>query len=469
MTALTQMSLEEACAALAAGRTTSVELLDALLAEARRLDPVIHAVAEWDEDAARAQAAQRDQERQRGQVRGPLHGVPLAHKDLFFRPGRAPLCGSRVPVPAQARLAGVLARLEGAGAVDLGSVQLSEFAYNPTGHNWAHGHGRNPWNPEHVTGGSSSGSAASVAACFNFASIGSDTAASIRVPAACCGVTGLKPTHGLVDASGCVPLSYSLDTLGPIARSARDCGLMLDAMAGTQTLRAANDLPAGLRVGVATRYFVDDIDAEVARGLDDALATLRELGARVVPVAPAGLPQANANASVIIMSEATSAHRPLMAPHADRYSPTVLERLEQGARFSAEDYVGAQRYRAPALAEFSDSVFSQADVLVAPVMAIPVPRLDDVGAESEPAMNRIARDMTRLTRPVNYLGLPSLSLPVGRDRRGLPLAVQLIGRPHSEALLIQLGAALQRITDWHLQRPPITLNGATPGAGNHPA
>ncbi|MBU7575191.1 MAG: amidase [Hydrogenophaga sp.] len=466
---LTQMSLEEACAALAAGRTSSVELLDALLAEARRLDPVIHAVAEWDEDAARAQAAQRDQERQRGQVRGPLHGVPLAHKDLFFRPGRAPLCGSRVPVPAQARLAGVLARLEGAGAVDLGSVQLSEFAYNPTGHNWAHGHVRNPWHLEHVTGGSSSGSAASVAACFNFASIGSDTAASIRVPAACCGVTGLKPTHGLVDASGCVPLSYSLDTLGPIARSARDCGLMLDALAGTQTLRAANDLPAGLRVGVATRYFVDDIDAEVARGLDDALATLRELGARVVPVAPAGLPQANANASVIIMSEATSAHRPLMAPHADRYSPTVLERLEQGARFSAEDYVGAQRYRALALAEFSDSVFAQADVLVAPVMAMPVPRLDDVGAESDPAMNRIARDMTRLTRPINYLGLPALSLPVGRDRRGLPLAVQLIGRPHSEALLIQLGAALQRITDWHLQRPPITLNGATPGAGNHPA
>lgn len=466
---LIQTSMEDACAALASGRTSSVELLDALLAEARRVDPVIHAVAEWDEDAARTQAAQRDQERQRGQVRGPLHGVPLAHKDLFFRPARAPLCGSRVPVPAQPRLAGVLARLEGAGAVDLGSVQLSEFAYNPTGHNWAHGHVRNPWNLEHVTGGSSSGSAASVAARFNFASIGSDTAASIRVPAACCGVTGLKPTHGLVDASGCVPLSYSLDALGPIARSARDCGLMLDAIAGTQTLAAASDMPVGLRVGVATRYFVDDIDAEVGRGLDDALAALREMGARVVPVAPAGLPQANANASVIIMSEATSAHRPLMASHADRYSPTVLERLELGARFSAEDYVGAQRYRAAALAEFSASVFAHADVLVAPVMAIPVPRLDDVSGENDPAMNRIARDMTRLTRPINYLGLPALSLPVGRDRRGLPLAVQLIGRPHSEALLIQVGAALQRITDWHLQRPSIPLNGAAPGAGNHPA
>lgn len=466
---LTQTTLEEACAALDAGRIGSVELLDELLEQARRIDPVIHAIAEWDEDAARAQATQRDQERHNGRVRGALHGVPLAHKDLFFRPHRAPLCGSQVPVPAQPQLAGVLSRLEAAGAVDLGSVQLSEFAYNPTGHNWARGHVRNPWNPEFVTGGSSSGSAASVAACINFASVGSDTAASIRVPAACCGVTGLKPTHGLVDATGCVPLSYSLDTLGPIARSARDCALMLDALAGTTTLATANDMPAGLRVGVSTRYFVDDIDAEVARGLDDALAALRELGAQITSVTPTGLPQANANASVIIMSEATSAHRPWMQPHGPRYSPTVLERLEQGAQFSAADYVGAQRYRAPALAEFCASVFEHADVLVAPVMAIPVPRLDDVSAENDPAMNRIARDMTRLTRPINYLGLPSLALPVGRDSRGMPLAVQLIGRPHSEALLIQVATALQRLTDWHLKRPTITPNGATSGAGEpHP-
>lgn len=465
---LTHSSLEEACAALTAGRVRSVDLLDALLDEARRVDPVIHAIAEWDEDAARAQAEQRDQERQRGQVRGALHGVPLAHKDLFFRPHRAPLCGSRMPVPAQAQQAGVLSRLEAAGAVDLGSVQLAEFAYNPTGHNWARGHVRNPWNPDFVTGGSSSGSAASVAACINFASIGSDTAASIRVPAACCGVTGLKPTHGLVDASGCVPLSYSLDTLGPIARSARDCALVLDAIAGTRTLATAHALPAGLRVGVPTRYFVDDLHAEVARGLEDALVALRALGAQIASVTPTGLPQANANASVIIMSEATSAHRPWMQPHAARYSPTVLERLEQGAQFSAADYVGAQRYRAPALAEFCAAVFAHADVLVAPVIAIPVPRLDDVSAENDPAMNRIARDMTRLTRPINYLGLPALSLPIGRDSHGMPLAVQLIGRPHSEALLIQVGAALQRSTDWHLQRPSITPHRATSGAGDLP-
>lgn len=461
----TQTTLEEACSALAAGRVSSVELLDELLARARHIDPLIHAIAEWDEDAARAQAVARDQERQRGQARGALHGVPLAHKDLFLRPGRAPQCGSNVRVPVASALAGVLQRLQAAGAVDLGSVQLSEFAYNPTGHNWARGHVRNPWNPEFVPGGSSSGSAASVAACINFASIGSDTAASIRVPAACCGVSGLKPTLGRVDASGCVPLSYSLDTLGPIARSARDCALMLDAIAGTRTFATADQLPRRLRVGVSTRYFVDGIDAEVERGLDDALSALRGLGAEIASVAPSGLAQANANASVIIMSEATSAHRAWMEPQASLYAPSVLERLEQGACFSAADYVGAQRYRAPALAQFCAEVFEHADVLVAPVIAVPVPRLDDVSAENDPAMNRIARDMTRLTRPINYLGLPALSLPVGRDSRGLPLAVQLIGRPCSEALLIQVGAALQRATDWHLMRPTLNPNGARPGAG----
>ncbi len=463
---LIHATLEEASAALAAGRISSVELVEALHAEARRVDTVIHAIAEWNEDAARTQAQARDAERAAGQVRGPLHGVPLAHKDLFFRPQRAPQCGSRVVLPAHPEPAGVLARLAAAGAVDLGSVQLSEFAYNPTGHNWARGHVRNPWNPEYVTGGSSSGSAASVAACINFASVGSDTAASIRVPAACCGVTGLKPTHGAVDASGCVPLSYSLDTLGPIARSARDCALLFDALTGSDTFSRAGNPPEGLRVGVSTRYFVDDIHPEVARGMEDALQALRDLGASIQSVTPTGLPQANANASVIIMSEATSAHRPWMERQAQHYAPSVLQRLQQGAQFSAADYVGAQRYRAPALAAFCEQVFAHVDVLVAPVIAIPVPRLDAVQSDLDPAMTAIARDMTRLTRPINYLGLPALSLPVGRDSRGLPLAVQLIGRPHSEALLIQVGAALQRCTDWHRMRPAIPPHSATSGAGD---
>lgn len=465
---LTQAPLEDVCDALAAGHISSVELLDELLSQARHINPIIHAIAEWNEDVARMQAVQRDQERKSGQIRGQLHGVPLAHKDLFFRPHRAPSCGSQVPVSGPPQLAGVLSRLEAAGAVDLGSVQLSEFAYNPTGHNWARGHVRNPWNPEFVTGGSSSGSAASVAACINFASIGSDTAASIRVPAACCGVTGLKPTHGLVDSSGCVPLSYSLDTLGPIARNARDCALVLDAVAGTRTLATANDLPASLRVGFATSYFVDDIDVEVALGLDNAMVALRDLGVQITSVKPAGLPQANANASVIIMSEATSAHRLLMQQHASRYSATVLERLEQGAQFSAADYVGAQRYRGHALAAFCASVFEYADVLLAPVIPIPVPRLDDISSDEDPAMGPIARHLTRLTRPINYLGLPSIAVPVGRDSRGMPLSAQLIGRPHSEALLIQVAAAFQRVTDWHLLRPSINLNSAITGAGAQP-
>ncbi|MDO8278546.1 MAG: amidase [Burkholderiaceae bacterium] len=462
---LTHGTLEGASAALNAGRISAVELLDETIAQIRRIDPLIHAFADLDAHGARAQARQRDQERHAGAHRGLLHGIPLAHKDLFFRPDRAPGCGAQVPVPGQPRQAAVLARLEAAGAVDLGSLHMSEFAYNPTGHNWICGHVRNPWNPDFVTGGSSSGSAASVAARINFASIGSDTAASIRVPAACCGVTGLKTTHGLVDASGCFPLSYSLDTLGPIARSARDCAMMLDALAGTQTLSSADALPTGLRIGVASRFFVDHIDPEVARGLEDAMAALRELGCTPVSVTPAGMSQANANASVIIMSEAASAHGSMMQSHASSYSPSVLERLERGGLFTAADYIGALRCRGPALAEFCASVFEHADVLIAPVIPIKVPRLDAVASDSDPAMDRIVRDLTRLTRPINYLGLPSIAVPVGQDSHSLPLAVQLIGRPHSEALLIQVAAALQRITDWHLLRPPITPHPAEPGPG----
>ena len=285
-------TVAEAARAVQARQISAAELLEAVLARAQLVQPKLNAFLRIDAELARVQARSADQELAHGRVRGPLHGVPMAHKDMYYRAGVPSSCGSRIKgeQPEQVT-ATALERLDAAGAIQFAVLNMAEFAYGPTGHNHHYGHCRNPWHPDHITGGSSSGSASAVGARATFAALGSDTGASIRLPAALCGVTGLKVTYGRISRAGAMPLSFSMDTVGPLARSAEDCALLLGVMAGhdpadaTSSHEAVPDYRAqlarpvrGLRIGVALNYFTDDVDAGVGAALTDSIRTLESLG-----------------------------------------------------------------------------------------------------------------------------------------------------------------------------------------------
>ena len=298
MSAFHEMTLAEAAAALRSRRVSAVELVQAQLARARAVQPAINAFIRIDEESAMAHARALDSEAARGHFRGPLHGVPMAHKDMFYRTGLVTTCGSAIRSDVRAdTTATALERLDAAGAIDFGTLNMAEFAYGPTGHNVHVGAARNPWNTAHITGGSSSGSGAAVAARATFGALGSDTGGSVRLPASLCGVTGLKVSYGRVSRAGAMPLSYSMDTIGPLARTALDCALMLQVLAGadprdpTTPAQSVPDYAArlqqplsGLRVGVPNQFFYDDLDPVVARCIDEARKVLASLGCRIIPV-----------------------------------------------------------------------------------------------------------------------------------------------------------------------------------------
>ena len=470
MSELLAMTLVEAAAAIAAKRASSLEFTQAALARAEALQSKYNAFVRIDAQEALAQARTCDADLARGHVRGPLHGVPMAHKDMFYRAGRISTCGSKIRAGWVApTTATVLERLDAAGAIQIGNLNMTEFAYGPTGQNAYLGDARNPWNPDHITGGSSAGSAVAVAARMVYGALGSDTAGSVRMPAALCGVTGMKTTFGRVSRAGCMPLSQSLDTIGPLTRTVADNALLLSVLAGADardgsTLGVAvPDYPAeaalacvrGMRIGVARGFFDSQLDGEVARLIDAAAATLRELGADVVDVRMPDLDEVNAAGFLLTWGDVIGVHGAWMRERPDDYTAQTRGRIEVTLAASAGDYADAQRSRGRLLREFADAVFSSCDALIAPVLSFPVPKLADVDVGGGPDMMRILDEITRLMRPVNVLGLPALALPCGFTAGNLPCGMQLIGRPFSEGLLYRVGAAYQGATDWHKRAPPV--------------
>jgi aspartyl-tRNA(Asn)/glutamyl-tRNA(Gln) amidotransferase subunit A len=466
MSDLPIMSLAEASLALDRGEVNALELMDAIIDRAARLNPRINAFLRIDAEGARTAARRADAERASGQRRGPLHGVPMAHKDMFYRSGAVSSCGSNVKLPPATVTATVLQRLDAAGAVQFGVLNMAEFAFGPTGHNQAFGDCRNPWNRDHITGGSSSGSAAAVAARASFAALGSDTGASVRLPACLNGITGLKTSYGRVSRAGAMGLSFSLDTVGPLARSAYDCALVLNAIAGPDPLdpttaghetpdhlRGIEDPVRGLRVGVPTSYFTDRVEPGIEAVMRQSLATLQSLGCVVVPVDPGDMAAANAAGALITAAEAASQHANRLREQGDLYSERVRKRIERGFAVSAPQYLDALRYRAVALARFSESVFTRVDVLHAPVLPIATPRIDASAALDSAGWDALLADLTRFSRPFNYLGLPALALPAGFLDDGMPSGMQLVGRPFADGLLLRLGHAYQNATDWHRRSP----------------
>ena len=460
------MSLVAAAKAIAEKRLSSQEVTRSCLQQIAQWQPRLNAFMSIEAEAALKAAEAADAALARGNLRGALHGVPLAHKDMYYDAGHVVTCGSKIRRDfVAATTATALQRLKDAGSIRLGSLQMVEFAYGPTGHNFHHGAVHNPFAFGRITGGSSSGSGSAVAARLTFAALGSDTGGSIRLPAHFCGVTGLKTTYGRISRAGAMPLSQSLDTVGPLARTVEDCALLLGLMAGadpedlTASTMAVPDYMAattapikGMKIGVPTAFYVDDLDADVARILDDTIAALKREGAHVVPVELPDQRQLTAACQLVIAVEAAAFHKRWLIERPQDYGPQVLMRLQNGLAIPGVSYLEAMRWRGPAL---SAHVAATADVdaVIAPVAPVAAPTIAESDVGNSPDVESVIQRLTRFTRPINYLGLPSLAIPCGFTAKGLPVAMQLIGRSFDEATLLQIGAAFQRSTDFHEKVP----------------
>jgi len=462
--------ITEQAALVRSGRLSPVELTRAYLGRIAKLDATLRAFIIVDGDRALAAARALETEATARTWRGPLHGVPLAHKDLFLIEGLPTSCGTRTgDYFVGAPPCTAVARLVAAGAITLGKLNMTELALGPFGDNAHHGDVQNPWRLGHVSGGSSSGSGAAVAAALAAGALGTDTGGSIRLPAGCCGVVGLKPTYGRVSRAGVMPLSWSYDHVGPLSRTTRDAALLLGLIAGhdpldaTSSRRPVPDYLAaldggvkGLRLGVAGGFYADRLDPAVAGALAEAVAVLRELGAAVDPVAvPDPRPMVAACSTPMVRAECVAVHSRLLKERPGELQPTVRDRMTPGLAVSAYEYLQGQRLRARFTREFLDAVFSRIDVLVTPTIPEPAPPLAQVKAgTSADVIARMGR-FSRLTRPFNALGLPALSIPAGASADGRPIAMQLVGRPFDEAVLLRLGVAYERATAWHRRRPAL--------------
>ncbi|MDE2198232.1 MAG: amidase [Rhodospirillales bacterium] len=465
------LSLVEAAEAVRRRAVSAVGLLEACLARLDTVNPTINATIWIDRERAFAAAEAADRALAAGAGTGPLHGVPLAHKDMFYQAGRRCTCGSAIRrdfVPD--RTATVITRLAEAGAHAFAGLNMAEFALNPTGHNRAFGDCRNPWNPAHITGGSSSGSGAAVASGAVLASLGSDTGGSVRLPAAACGVTGLKPTQGRVSRHGVMPLSFSADNVGPLARSARDCARMMAVIAGhdlldpTSSTEPVPDYEAaldgdvrGLRVGVPTDVLTAGADAGVLAAMEAALDVLAARGAVITRLALPLMPAIAAYAGLVSRAEASAIHARFMRARPQDYAVHLSARLYAGYAIPATAYIEALAQRGPLLRAFAGEVFGAVDVLACPTIPTALPTRAETDIDhGPPGTEHRFMAVSVNTRPFNYLGLPAISLPCGFDAGGLPVGLQLAGRPFGEARLLKIADAYQRDTDWHRRRPPLS-------------
>jgi aspartyl-tRNA(Asn)/glutamyl-tRNA(Gln) amidotransferase subunit A len=449
------VTIREAAEALRARQFSSVELTTAALARIARLNATLRTFITVTAEAALKQAARADAELAGGRDRGPLHGIPVAVKDLFFTRGVRTTAGSllyRDFVPGHD--AAVVERLERAGAVMMGKTNMHELAYGITSANPHFGAVRNPWNVEHSPGGSSGGSGAAVAAGMVYAAMGSDTGGSIRIPASFCGTVGLKPTYGRVSRYGAFPLAWSLDHMGPLARSVRDAAVVFDAIAGHDRRDAASSrhpvvdtVPEvgcsirGVRIGFPENFFFERLDADVESSVRGAFARAESLGAVAVPVRLPDMEAVAAVGRVILLCEASA----LLEPHLHKrgqFGADVLALLDQGRLLAATDYIQAQRLRKKMQREFA-AVWRQVDCLIAPATPTAAPRVGENKVRLGGREEDVRIVATRLVRGFNVLGLPSLAMPCGLSAAGLPVGLQIVGPAMEEALILRVGAAME--------------------------
>ncbi len=449
---ITDWTIREVAERIRAREVSAVEVTAACLQRLERLQPILRCGITIDADGAMAAARQAD----RRATGGPLHGVPLAHKDIFERKGRAMTCGSKILSANMAtRTALVLQRLDAAGAIDLGTLNMAEFAAGGTGHNPHWGDCVNPWNTAYTPGGSSSGSAAAVAGRGVFGSLGTDTGGSVRWPAALCGITALRPTTGRVSLEGVFPRAWSLDTVGPMARTAEDCALLFAAICGESDIDLV--LPASrLRIGVVRGAWREKVSEESATALEQSLDVFRSLGASLVEVDLPDPEPAFRLGDVIVKSEAAALHARWLRERAEDYAPGIRQQLASGLGIPAPQYVEALRSRGAIRSEYL-AAFEKADVLHVAAHPFPAPTMNDCAPRSAGAVDAFWAAYPRFTRPFSYVGLPALALPCGFAASGVPLGCQLVGRPLAERELLAAAHAYQGATHWHLARPKLRV------------
>jgi aspartyl-tRNA(Asn)/glutamyl-tRNA(Gln) amidotransferase subunit A len=467
---VTESTIAGLAGQIRAGRLSPVEVTRECLARIDRLDGRLRTFITLDAEGALRAAGILEAEARAGRWRGPLHGVPLAYKDLCHIPGLPTSCGTRFPSYfVGAGEATVVSRLAAAGAITLGKLNMTELATGPFGDNAHHGDAQNPWKPGHCAGGSSSGSGAGVAARLFPGALGTDTGGSIRLPAACCGIVGLKPTYGRVSRAGIMPLAWSMDHVGPMTLTVRDAAILLGVMAGadpadaTASRRPVPDYAGalargrieGLRIGVPENYFFDGVEAEMAAAVRAAAREMDKLGARVTGIRLPDPGAMNDLSTIVSRAESAAVHGRLLREHPGEMQAVVRRRIEIGLAIPAHDYLQALRLRAHLTREFVRAVFGEVDVLMAPVIPEPAPALPAVtSGDVEEIVARMGR-FSRLTRPWNGLGLPALALPCGFAGSGLPLALQLIGRPFAEATVLRAGHAWEEACGGWTRRPPL--------------
>ena len=440
------------------------QVTQAQLRRIERLDTKLHAYACVTSELALTQARAADQRQAQGQALGPLHGVPIAVKDLCWTAGIPTAAGMQIYkdfVPDQD--ATVVKRLREAGAVLLGKLQMTESAFS--GHHPLTVVPVNPWEASAWTGVSSSGSGVATAAGLCFGSLGTDTGGSIRFPSAACGVTGLKPTWGRVSRYGVFELAASLDHIGPMCRTAEDCGLMLGVLAGADpkdptALQAPvpdysadnKDNLSGLRIGWDAAYALNDVEPEVAQAVKQTLAVLEKLGAQIVPIAMPEVGDLVENWVPHCGIEAAVAHTNTYPSRRAEYGSMLAGLLDIGNKLTATDYQRILLQRATHTGQLN-AVLMQVDLILMPAMPFAAPSTERIAnMRKEPGYRRL---MSRFTAPTDMSGHPTLTFPAGETAAGLPVAAQLVSGHLNEGLLVRAGSAFQAATKWHLRRPPI--------------
>ena len=452
-TELCVLSLEDAARLVASKQVSPVELTDATLTRIASLNPALNAFITVTEEQARAAAREAEREIAAGRYRGPLHGIPVAVKDLFATKGVRTTAGSKILrdwVPDYD--ATVVTKLSEAGAVGLGKLGLHEFAFGTTSDNVHFGAVRNPWNLDHVPGGSSGGSGAATAAGLAFATLGSDTGGSIRIPAAACGCVGLMPTYGRASLYGAVPLSWSLDHPGPLTRTVRDAAIVLRAISGHDPLDLTTDArpvpdwldgaergPRGLRIGVPKQYFFDNLAPDIERLVRKALGDLESAGASLREVDWPQLSTYVGPTTAVMFAEASAYHAPHFPARRDDYGAQVAFLLDLGLKTTGVQYVQGYRLMQEVRGGAADAVLDGVDVLAVPTMPVAAPTIESA-RQQDPALR-----MAAFTGAFDFTGQPAISVPCGLTPDGLPAGIMFAGRRWDEASVVRAGRAYEQV------------------------
>jgi aspartyl-tRNA(Asn)/glutamyl-tRNA(Gln) amidotransferase subunit A len=445
-----------------------VEVAEAHLKRMELLEPTVNSFITVLSDQALAAAREAEKEILAGRYRGPLHGIPLGLKDLYYTEGIRTTSGSKLFddfVPAFDST--VVARLKAAGTILLGKLNMHPLAYGPTGENGEYGDMHNPWNPALIAGGSSGGSGSAAVSGECTLTMGSDTGGSIRIPSALCGLVGFKPTYGRLSRHGLTPLAWSQDHAGPIVRTVEDCALVMNATAGYDPkdptsldvavpdyTRCLTGEMKGLRVGVPKEYLEVPLDSQVKTTVWKAIDKLGQLGAVISDVSWPVYRYCTAISSAIQMAEATAYHSQLIRTHGSRIYPPVRLRLEAGFFLSASDYVQAQRARSLFYRESLD-LFEKVDLLAGPTIPVTAFRIGTTRVNVGDKTAGVIGLLTQYTRPFNLNGFPAITVPCGFSDEGLPIGLQLAGRPLEEETVLKAAFAYEQSSDWHLRRPPL--------------